>query len=133
VAVHISDKEFDLAVSEALDQVPEQFLEVLDNVVILVQDEPEGPDKHLLGLYEGIPLSERDKHLLGLYEGIPLSERDTHYGAVLPDHIFIFRGPLKRYCNSVEELVEEIGVTVVHEIAHFFGIDDEELHELGWG
>jgi len=117
VAVHISDKEFDLAVSEALDQVPEQFLEVLDNVVILVQDEPEGPDKHLLGLYEGIPLSERD----------------THYGAVLPDHIFIFRGPLKRYCNSVEELVEEIGVTVVHEIAHFFGIDDEELHELGWG
>jgi predicted Zn-dependent protease with MMP-like domain len=117
VAVTLSDDEFDQAVSEALDQVPAEFLELLDNVVILVEDEPDGPDKTLLGLYEGIPLADRD----------------THYGGVLPDHIFIYRGPLKRYVASVDELVEEIGVTVVHEIAHFFGIEDDHLGELGWG
>ena len=117
MGVEISDKEFDQAVSEALDQVPEGFLELLDNVVILVEDAPDGPDKNLLGLYEGVPLSDRD----------------SHYGGVLPDHIFIYREPLKRICTSVDELIEEIGVTVIHEIAHFFGIDDEHLDELGWG
>jgi len=117
VAVDISDDEFDLAVSEALDQVPGEFMEMLDNVVILVEDEPEGPDKDLLGLYEGIPLSERD----------------SYYGVVLPDRILIYRGPLRRMCESQEELIEEIGVTVVHEIAHFFGIEDDHLDELGWG
>ena len=117
MAVDISDDEFDLAVSEALDQVPGEFMEMLDNVVILVEDEPEGPDKDLLGLYEGIPLSERD----------------SYYGVVLPDRILIYRGPLRRMCESQEELIEEIGVTVVHEIAHFFGIEDDHLDELGWG
>jgi len=117
MAVELSDEAFDLAVSEALDQVPEQFLDVLDNVVVLVEDEPDGDDKDLLGLYEGIPLSDRD----------------STYAAVLPDRIFIYRGPLKRVCESVDELIEEIGVTVVHEIAHFFGIEDDHLDELGWG
>ena len=117
MAVVISDAEFDEAVSEALDQVPAQFLDLLDNVVILVEDEPDGPDKDLLGLYEGIPLSERD----------------SFYGVVLPDRIFIYRGPLKRLCDDVDDLIEEIGVTVVHEIAHFFGIEDDHLEELGWG
>jgi len=117
MAVDISDEAFDEAVSEALDQIPEQFMDLLDNVVILVEDEPDGPDKDLLGLYEGIPLSERD----------------SYYGVVLPDRIFIYRGPLKRMCESQEELIEEIGVTVVHEIAHFFGIEDDHLDELGWG
>ena len=117
MAVEISDADFDEAVSQALDQIPQEFLDVLDNVVILVEDEPSGPEKDLLGLYEGIPLSERD----------------SQYGGVLPDHIFIFRQPLKSVCSSVDELIEEIGVTVVHEIAHFFGIEDDHLHELGWG
>ncbi len=117
MAVEISDDAFDELVGDALDQVPAEFLEALDNVVILVEEEPDGPEKDLLGLYEGIPLSERD----------------SYYGAVLPDRIFIYRGPLKRLCDSPEELVEEIGVTVVHEIAHFFGIEDDHLDELGWG
>jgi predicted Zn-dependent protease with MMP-like domain len=117
MAVEISDKDFDEAVSTALDQVPGEFMDLLDNVVILVEDYPDGPDKNLLGLYEGTPLSQRD----------------SYYGAVLPDHIFIYRQPLKQLCDSVEELVEEIGVTVVHEIAHFFGIEDDHLDELGWG
>jgi len=117
MAVEISDAAFDEAVSQALDEVPAELMDLVDNVVVLVEDEPDGPDKELLGLYEGIPLSERD----------------SLYGAVLPDHIFIYRGPLKRMCDSTEELVEEIGITVVHEIAHFFGIEDDHLDELGWG
>ena len=117
MAVEISDSDFDEAVSDALDQVPGEFLELLDNVVVLVEDEPEGPDRNLLGLYHGIPLSDRD----------------SFYGGVLPDHIFIYRGPLKRYCDSVDDLIEQIGVTVVHEIAHYFGIEDDHLEELGWG
>jgi len=117
MAVEMSDQAFDEAVSQALDEVPAQFMDLLDNVVVLVEDEPEGPDRDLLGLYEGIPLSERD----------------SFYGAVLPDRILVYRGPLKRMCDSPEELVEEIGITVVHEIAHFFGIEDDELHEMGWG
>ena len=117
MAVEISDEDFERAVSEALDLVPEQFMDVLENVVVLVEAEPEDPQMELLGLYEGVPLSERD----------------SSYGAVLPDHIFIYREPLKRLCDSVEELIEEIGVTVIHEIAHFFGIEDDHLDEMGWG
>jgi len=117
MAVEISDQDFDEVVSQALDQVPGQFMDLLDNVVILVEDEPDGPEKDLLGLYEGVPLSDRD----------------TLYGAVLPDRIFIYRIPLKSVCDSVDELREEVGITVVHEIAHFFGIEDEQLESMGWG
>ena len=70
--------------------------------------------------------------LLGLYDGVPLTERDESWSMVLPDRILIFRGPLERWCTSREELVEEIMVTVIHEVAHHFGIPDERLHELGW-
>ena len=70
--------------------------------------------------------------LLGLYDGVPLTERDEGWTMVLPDRILIFRGPLERWCTDREELVEEITVTVIHEIAHHFGIPDERLHELGW-
>lgn len=113
----VSDEAFDEAVADALDHVPAHLMDLLDNVVILVEDDP--------------PADEPD--LLGLYEGVPLSERDTSYAAVLPDHILIFRRPLKAICDSVAELVDQIGITVVHEIAHFFGIDDDELDDLGWG
>jgi len=117
MSVVLSDEAFDQAVADALDQIPSHLMALLDNVVILVEDEP--------------PIDEPD--LLGVYEGVPLSERDTSYGAVLPDHILIFRRPLKAMCQSVEELVEEIRITVIHEIAHYFGIDDDALDELGWG
>jgi predicted Zn-dependent protease with MMP-like domain len=91
---------------------------MLDNVVFLVEDEPP-PD---------------DRELLGVYEGVPLTERGESWGAgSLPDTITLFRGPLTRMCEDAEELTEEITVTVVHEIAHHFGIDDAALHRLGWG
>jgi predicted Zn-dependent protease with MMP-like domain len=104
---------FEELVRDALDEVPDDLLKLMDNVVILVEDDsPEG--------------------LLGLYEGHALTERGWHYGGVLPDRIMIYRGPILRICDSEEDVVEEVAITVVHEIAHHFGIDDDRLHELGW-
>ena len=110
--------EFDAIVEDALDEVPEELMAMLDNVVFLVEDEPPADDPELLGVYDGVPLTERD----GMWAA-----------GALPDRIVLFRGPLSRMCADLEELTEEIAVTVVHEIAHHFGIDDAALHDLGWG
>lgn len=114
----LSPEHFDRIVEDALDEVPEDLMGMLDNVVFLVEDEPPAEDPDLLGVYEGVPLTERG---------------DAWSAGALPDRILLFRGPLSRMCADVEELTDEIAVTVVHEIAHHFGIDDEALHELGWG
>lgn len=115
--VEVTRAEFEQLVDEALDAIPDELASVVRNVVVLVEDEP--------------PEGEPD--LLGLYDGVALTERDGGYGLELPDRIFVFRTPLMEMCESREELVREVTVTVVHEIAHHFGIDDERLHELGWG
>lgn len=113
----MSREDFEDAVSEALDAIPAELTAVMNNVVILVEDEP----------------PQDDPELLGLYEGVPLTERDEWWGAgSLPDRIMIFRGPTLRTCESREEVVDEVNITVVHEIAHHFGIDDDRLHELGY-
>ncbi|MDO4244350.1 MAG: metallopeptidase family protein [Actinomyces sp.] len=125
--VHLSEEEFEAAVADAMDAIPEDLAEQMDNVVVLVVDEPD--DEMLRPTdydEEGRPT------LLGLYDGIPLTERDGGWSGVLPDRILIFKGPLERWCSSREELVEEVGVTVLHEVAHHFGIDDARLHDLGW-
>lgn len=107
---------FEELVRDALDEVPGELLDLMDNVVVLVEDDsPDG---------EG--------SLLGLYEGHALTERGWHYGGVLPDRIMIYRNPILRICDSEDDVVEEVAITVVHEIAHHFGIDDHRLHELGW-
>ncbi|HET8600324.1 MAG TPA: metallopeptidase family protein [Segeticoccus sp.] len=114
----LSEDEFEAAVADALDGIPPQLLRLVDNVAFFVEDEapPEDPD------------------LLGLYEGTPLTERDLTWAmGSLPDRITIFRRPTLRLCRSRHEVVEEVRITVVHEIAHHFGIDDARLHELGWG
>ena len=111
----MSRERFEELVRDALDQVPDQLLAMMDNVVVLVEDDSE------------------DGQLLGLYEGHALTERGWHYGGVLPDRIMIYRHPILRICDSEEDVVEEVAITVVHEIAHHFGIDDDRLHELGWG
>ena len=116
--LEISRSEFEELVSDALDGVPAQLQALITNVVVLVEEES--------------PAGERED-LLGLYEGIPLTERDTSYSGVLPDRITIYRGPVLRMCATREEAVDEIRITVVHEIAHHFGIDDDRLHELGYG
>jgi predicted Zn-dependent protease with MMP-like domain len=108
---------FEELVGEALDEVPPELLGLMDNVVILVADDP--------------PVDEPE--LLGLYEGHALTDRGWDYSGVLPDRITIFRNPILDLCDTEDDVVEEVAVTVVHEIAHHFGIDDERLHELGWG
>lgn len=115
--MEIDAAEFEDLVADALDEVPPELMALLDNVVVLVEDEP--------------PAGEDD--LLGLYDGTPLTERDGSYTFREPDRILVFRGPLLRMCADRDELVEEIGVTVVHEIAHHFGIEDHQLHAWGWG
>jgi len=115
--LQIDEADFEVLVGEALDGIPPELTRVIDNVVILVEDESPADEPELLGLYEGTPLTERD----GWYSG------------VLPDRITIYRLPTLRMCATYEEAVHEVRVTVVHEIAHHFGIDDERLHALGWG
>jgi predicted Zn-dependent protease with MMP-like domain len=112
----MSEAEFEEAVADALDLVPQELLDLMDNVVFFVEDEPPADDPDLLGVYDGIPLTERD----------------LTWGGTMPDRITIFRGPTLRQCHDREEVIDEVAVTVVHEIAHHFGIDDERLHELGW-
>jgi predicted Zn-dependent protease with MMP-like domain len=107
---------FDALVDQALDGIPDELASVVRNVVVLVEDEPPDDEPDLLGLYEGVALTER--------WGDPTME--------LPDRIFVFRGPLLDMCDSEEELVEEVRITVVHEVAHHFGIDDDRLHDLGY-
>jgi predicted Zn-dependent protease with MMP-like domain len=106
---------FDELVSDALDLIPPQLAAVMDNVVVLVEDRH--PD---------------EDDLLGLYEGVALTERDSYYAGSLPDTITIYRDALLDVCDGEDEVVEEVKITVVHEIAHHFGIDDDRLHELGW-
>lgn len=106
---------FEELVAEALDSIPPELGRLMDNVAVMVK--------------EGSPGSG----LLGRYEGIPLTERDSSYaGMVLPDRITIFRRPILASCSDEAAVVEQVRVTVVHEVAHHFGIDDERLEELGW-
>lgn len=124
--VDISEEEFEEAVGDALDLVPPELMNAVDNVVFLIEEEP--TEEQMVGteLVDGQP------GLLGLYEGTALTDRDDGWSGALPDTIFIFRGPLSRLCESREKLTEEIAITVIHEIAHHFGIDDDRLHDLGW-
>ncbi len=114
----MSREEFEDAVRDALDEIPEELARQMDNVVVLVEDDPPPEDPELLGLYEGVPLTERGEFWAA---------------GALPDRITIYRRPTLALCDSRDEVVDEVAVTVVHEIAHHFGIDDERLHELGWG
>jgi len=114
----MTEEEFEQAVDDALAEVPDEFASLLVNTAIVVEDDPpdtEPPDT--LGLYDGIALTEQ-------YGGV-------EYGQ-LPNVIYIFRNPTLRICQTREDVLDEVYVTVMHEIGHHFGIDDERLHELGW-
>lgn len=116
--VPMSRQEFEEVVADALDQIPPRLTDLIDNVVILVEDDPPPQTPNLLGIYEGIPLPERGG--------------SWGYGN-LPDRIMIFRNPTLRVCYTREQVVKEVLITVVHEIAHYFGISEGRLIELGWG
>ena len=129
----MSDDEFEAAIDEALDQLPPRFLKALDNVGIAMEDEP---DEDQLDQAEYGTESAVSGELLGLYEGIPLTERGEGYGefgADLPDFITIFKGPHERSFDSRDQIVNEIQKTVVHEIGHYFGMSEEQLDRVGLG
>ncbi|MEJ5886902.1 metallopeptidase family protein [Pseudokineococcus marinus] len=130
----MGDEEFEAAVGDGLDRIPEELAAAMSNVVVLVADEPDEEQLAEARAAGDLDTGDPAATLLGLYEGTPLTERDGWWDAgSLPDRITVFKGPLLRLCDDVEDLVEEVAVTVVHEVAHHFGIDDERLHELGWG
>ena len=112
----MSPDRFDELVGDALDLVPEELAAAMDNVVVLV--EPRHPE---------------EPELLGLYEGVALTERTADYAGELPDRITVYRDAVLEMCADEDEVVDEVAITVVHEIAHHFGIPEERLHELGWG
>ncbi len=115
--IEMSRQRFEELVAAAMDQVPGELYGLVDNCVVLVEDDPPADDPDLLGVYDGTPLTERG----------------GDYTMVLPDRITVFRNPTLAMCEDEDQVVEEVNITVVHEIAHHFGIDDERLHELGYG
>lgn len=107
---------FEELVNDAIDDIPDELFALIDNCVLVIEDDA--------------PADEPD--ILGLYDGVPLTERDSGYTGVLPDRIRIFRRPILALCETEDDVADEVYITVVHEIAHFFGIDDDRLDELGW-
>lgn len=114
--IELSPDEFERLVIDELDLLPDEMINGLDNVAFVTEDRPEDGSLDLLGLYDGIALTDRGNYGFG----------------ELPDRIILFREPLLAACADVAELRHQIHVTLVHEIAHFYGIDDAQLHELGW-
>ena len=126
--IEMSDSRFEELVARALSLLPLDFERHMDNVSVVIRDRP---DRELLASVGADPDDPHDT-LFGLYEGVPLTER-RHDDMLLPDQITIFRRPLLEYCRSEEEVVDEVRITVLHEIGHFFGMDEERLDELGYG
>lgn len=117
MALDLSPDAFEELVVEELDALPDEMLDGLENLVFTIEDRPEDGSLDMLGVYEGFDLTER-----GNYDFAPL-----------PDRIVLFREPLLAISETIDELRDEVHITLVHEIAHFYGIDDARLHELGWG
>ena len=113
----LTAEEFEKLVVDELDLLPDEMVDGLENVVFVTEDRPEDGSLDLLGLYDGVDLTRRDNYGFG----------------ELPDRIILYREPLLAVSSDLEELKDQIHVTLVHEIAHFYGIDDDELHDLGWG
>jgi predicted Zn-dependent protease with MMP-like domain len=112
----MSRRRFEELVADALDSIPPELTDAMDNVVVLVADRNPG-----------------EPGLLGLYEGIALTERNSSYGWVLPDRITVYQDAILDICETEDDVVREVAITVVHEVAHHFGIDEDTLHDLGWG
>lgn len=122
----VGRERFEELVQEALDSIPDALWDAVDNLAVTVEDWPSRAQLDRMGLGPG-------RTLLGLYEGVPLTGRSHHYGLVAPDKITIFRGPILRICPPGDEdaIRAQVRRTVLHEVAHHFGIDDDRLHEIG--
>lgn len=115
--IDLNAEEFEAVVVAELDLLPDDMVDGLENVVFVTEDRPEDGSLDLLGLYDGVDLTRRGDYGFG----------------ELPDRIILYREPLLSVSADLDELKDQVHVTLVHEIAHFYGIDDEQLHELGWG
>ena len=115
---HISRHEFEAVVEEALEELPEQFASLLDNIAVVVEEEPSDEDLDIL--------DEDANELLGIYRGTPMTRR-THDMMLLPDQIAIFRGPILRVTRNRHDAVRQIRQTVIHELGHYFGLDDHQM------
>ncbi|MBF0672912.1 MAG: metallopeptidase family protein [Salinibacterium sp.] len=115
--LELSAEEFEQLVIDELDLLPDEMVDGLDNLIFVTEDRPEDGSLDLLGVYEGVAITDRGQYGFG----------------ELPDRIVLFREPLMAACEDMDELKDQIHVTLVHEIAHYYGIDDVQLHELGWG
>ena len=121
--MRVSREEFEALVEEALEQLPEEFQEALENVAVMVEEEPSDDD------LEGVGIDPEDPDhddLLGLYQGVPLPQRDGFYSA-LPDRVLVFRGPILRAADNRRQVIREIRETVQHELGHYFGLEEDEL------
>jgi predicted Zn-dependent protease with MMP-like domain len=122
VPVHATHDDFDQMVADALDSIPPELGEAMDNVAVVVEEWPTAEQ-----------LEGRDGMLLGLYEGVPLTHRGPiTYAGIAPDRITVFRGPLCRLARDRNDLAEHVRTTVLHEVGHYFGMSDDRLRELGW-
>jgi len=122
----VSEKDFDRIVEQAIGRIPPEIREHLNNLVISVRRRPSRKMLKEMGLPEGEPL-------LGLYQGVSLIERSITSPPLFPDTILLFQEPLQEMCETFEELEEEVEITIVHEVAHFIGLSEERLEELGYG
>lgn len=116
VAIEMTAAEFEALVDEAIAYVPKKLLAMVENVSLFIEEE-----------------SPKDRpELYGLYVGVPLTARDSRYSGVLPDRIYIYRKPILVRCDTREQVLRRVTITVVHEVAHHFGLSDEQLHAWGW-
>jgi predicted Zn-dependent protease with MMP-like domain len=118
--MRVPPEEFESLVEKALDGLPEEFAELLENVAVMVQEEPDPEDLEAMGF-------DPEEELFGLYQGVPLSERDSFYSAALPDRVLIYRGPILRACADRRAVIREVRDTVVHELGHHFGLDEDDM------
>ena len=116
MALTLDEEAFEALVVDELDLLPDEMVDGLDNIVFVTEARPEDGSLDLLGLYDGTALTERDRYGFG----------------ELPDRIVLYREPLLAIAEDLEDLKDQIHITLVHEIAHYYGIDDDQLHELGW-
>ncbi len=121
--MRVPPEEFEALVEQALEQLPDEFKAALENVAVMIEEEPSDDDLEGVGIDPDDP--DRDE-LFGLYQGVPLPERDSFYSA-LPDRVLIYRGPILRECTTRREVLREVRETVQHELGHYFGMEEDEL------
>lgn len=118
--MRVPPEEFEALVEQALAGLPEEWADLLDNVAVMVEDEPDPEDLEAMGMDPG-------EDLLGLYQGVPLDERNTFYMGALPDRVILYRGPILRTCENRRDVIREIRDTLVHELGHHFGMEEEDM------